>query len=240
MALPARPRELLARPLASFSLAALLLAGCTAALPDPATPDKPGHAWTDTDAELWVAHRDECTHCGAGTESPGHNLTLLYRDGSVLFATYGQGGPDRLEGVPAQEGDRRGLTFVFPDEHGAYRDELEEAFTQMDGQAPNVVRVHAVHALRLDPSEREDVLRVVEHALRNGKDFGKAGDSCSDPRRDHTCVENDATRIYAWGRPKEVTTHEERDLADRQDAGWHLLDEQMELLHGWLGVGRAA
>ena len=223
-----RPRPILA--FAAFTTLAVLLAGCglPVALPEAQTPKEPGHPWTDPDGALWVARKSACSDCGSGADQGNLGLTLLYRDGSVLHAVYGEGGPEQVEGYPAAEGNRRGLTFVFPDEHEPYRDELTEAWTVMTGAEPDRVRVHQLHALALDPSEREDQLRVVEHALRSTETLAAQGPPADDPG-----LTEDGILVAYWtlGRPQEFRGPHGGVAPDE---GWTLLERQMFALRDWV------
>lgn len=217
----------------ALSTLALLLAGCSAQLPDPATPEKPGHPWTDTTAGLWVARQTSCGECGdATTESASFELTLLYRDGAVLHARFGEGGQRHLESYPADEGNRSGLTFAFPAEHEDYRDEITAAWKALNGEEPDLVRVHEVTALRIDPSEREDVLRVVEHAVDRTKDLEQAFPQ--DCAAGDACLDGAQVRFGAWGAPHAAKATPDATLGQDADAGWRLLEEQVLLLHAWL------
>lgn len=204
--------------------AATLLAGCAVALPDAAQPKDPGHAWTETEAEAWVVRARPCGFGPSGADEGCATLTLLYRDGSVLKAQYGQGGPRHVEGLPNPEGNRSGLTFADADEDAAYRDELTAAWTAMYGSAPDLVRVHAVHALRLDPGEREDVLRVVQHAVDQAKPLGEPSFDCED------CV---APTYWTFGTPQQLAA-QAFGSPPPADKAWRLLEEQMLALHEWL------
>jgi hypothetical protein len=201
----------------------VLLAGCAVALPDPATPDEAGHPWTETSADLWVA-RDLPCGFGSGAEEACATLTLLYRDGSVLRAAYGQGGPAQVEGYPRDEGNRSGLTFAVAEEDAAFRDEIGQAWAAMHGEAPDRVRVNGVSALRLDPGEREDVLRVVEHAVQQADRLGEPTFDCED------CS---APVYWTFGSPRELADQRFGSPAPKQDA-WVLLEDQMQALHEWL------
>lgn len=214
-------------------LLVLLLAGCSAQLPDPASPEKPGHPWTDTTADLWVARQTSCGECGdATTESATFALTLLYRDGAVLHALLGEGGQRQLESYPADEGNRSGLTFAFPAEHEDYRDEITDAWKALNGAQPDLVRVHEVTALRIDPGEREDVLRVVEHAVDQTKDLEQGFPQ--DCAVGDACLDGAQVRYGAWGPPQEARAPRDATLGQDPDAAWRLLEEQVGLLHAWL------
>lgn len=202
----------------------MLLAGCAVALPEHATPEDPGHPWTDTDAELWVARARPCGFGPGGADEGCATLTLLYRDGSVLAAQYGQGGPRHVEGLPNPEGNRSGLTFANAHEDAAYRDEITAAWTAMHGSAPDLVRVHTVHALRLDPGEREDVLRVVQHAVDQAKPLGEPSFDCED------CV---APTYWTFGAPQALATQRFGNPPPADEA-WRLLEQQVLALHVWL------
>lgn len=206
----------------------LLLAGCTAQLPDPATPEDPGHPWTETGGDLWVA-RDLPCGFGSGAEEGCATLTLLYRDGSILEATYGQGGPRHVEGLPNPEGNRSGLTFADLGQDEAFRDEVTAAWTAMHGAAPDLVRVHHVRALRLDPGEREDVLRVVQHAVDQAKPLGEPTFDCED------CS---APVYWTFGSPQ-VHAEQRFGHPHPDDAAWLLLEDQMVALEAWLDDGPA-
>ena len=222
--------------LVAAALLAAVLAGCTAQvqLPDAAVPEKQGHPWTDTDAPLWVARLGGCGECEVGTESASLTLTLLHRDGAVLHATYGQGGQEQIEGYPAAEGNRRGLTFAFPAEHEVYRDEITAAWTAIHGEAPHLVRVHAVQALRIDPTEVEDVLRVIEHAVGQSANLGATYDDCIGTE----CPTDGPHSAYVtFGAPKAVAVRE--TSPGLPDDAWHLLHEQFAELQSWLERGPA-
>ena len=210
----------------------ILVAGCAAQLPDSKVPEDAGHPWTDTEAELWVARQTTCGECGdATTESASFELTLLYRDGAVLHASFGEGGQRQLEGYPADEGNRSGLTFAFPVEHEDYRDEIIDAWRALNGEDPDLVRIHEVAALRLDPSEREDVLRVVEHAVDQSNDLDQGfPQGCAD---DDACTDGTQVRYGAWGSPQEAKAPLDAKGQD-PDKAWRLLEDQVMLLHAWL------
>jgi hypothetical protein len=218
------------------ALLAVLLAGCAVQLPDAYTPEKPGLAWEEPEGDLWLARRSHCIDCGGTTESATEHLTLLYRDGSVLHVVHGEGGQRQLEGYPAADGNRSGLTFAFP-EHERFRAQVDAAWRAMTGAAPDLVRVHEVAAALVDPGERETVLRVVEHALRQTDDLavagttGCSGDTCADGAR--------SVAFFAWGRPQESAGERTQagPAADR-DAGWRLLERQVLALQAWLGVAQ--
>jgi hypothetical protein len=214
----------------------LLLAGCTVALPDAAVPEKPGFPWTDAEAELWVARDAGCGECDHGTESATRDLTLLYRDGAVLHAQYGEGGQEQLEGYPPADGDRRGLTFAFPAEQEPYRDDITQAWTAMHGEAPNLVRVHTVQAYRIDPTEREDILRVVEHAVDQSSDLG--GTFQKECPADAACSDGLGVTFYTFGAPQATQAHQE--IGGQADAAWRLLEDQVIALHAWLDEQDAA
>lgn len=205
------------------ALLVVALTGCMVQLPDADHPEDPGHPWTDTNADLWVA-RDLPCGFGSGAEEGCATLTLLYRDGSVLKAAYGQGGPRQVEGVPRDEGNRSGLTFANAAEDAAFRDEVTAAWTAMQGAAPDVVRVHQVRAWRLDPTEREDVLRVVTHAVEQAKPL---------PEPTYDCDDCSAPVYWAFGSPRELERQAFGSPAP-DDAAWTLLEDQMLALHEWL------
>ena len=214
---------------------AAFLAGCAVALPEAATPEKQGHPWTDTGADLWVARQAKCGECAHGAESPVNSLSLLYRDGSVLHVEYGEGGPAQVEGYPQAEGDREGLTFADP-AFEPYRDELEAAWKSVTGEAPDRVRVHTLQALRLDPTEREDVLRVVEHAVGQSADLpGSFQAGCP---ADAECLDGLGVAFFTFGAPQ-AATGEHPSQPGQADAAWRLLDRQFAELEEWLARGPA-
>ena len=202
---------------------AVLLAGCAVQLPDAAEPEDAGHPWTETTADLWVA-RDLPCGFGSGADEACATLTLLYRDGSVLKALYGRGGPRQVEGYPQAEGNRSGLTFVDATEDAAFRDEITDAWTAMQGSAPDLVRVNGVRAWRLDPGEREDILRVVEHAVDQAVPLGEPTFDCQD------CS---APVYWTFGAPQALTG-QRFGQPYPSDTAWRLLDRQMLALHDWL------
>lgn len=199
------------------------LAGCTVSLPQPAVPEKPGFPWADADGDLWVVRLVPCSF-GIGTaEEACNDLTALYRDGSILHITYGEGGPDQVEGVPHDEGDRRGLTFASADLGTEHADEIMAIWQATRGADPDHVRVHALQALRIDPTEREDALRVVDLALQQAKPLPDATFDCQD------CT---APVYWAFGSPKALAQQRFGSPPPGSDA-WTLVEDQMATLRLW-------
>ena len=215
----------LAIPVLFVGTAALLLAGCTVALPGPVTLEEAGTAVTDPAGALWVARDRGCSSvAGAGADQACAVLTLLYHDGTVLQADYGQGGPRQVEGVAHDEGARSGLTFVYADDDAAFRDEITAAWTAMHGAAPDLVRVHDVRAYRIAPTEREGVLRVVDAALAKATPLPPPTFDCQD------CA---APRYWAFGAPQEFSA-QAFGSPGPEDSGWVLIEGQMQRLQAWL------
>lgn len=215
---------------AALALASLALAGCTVQLPEATIPEKPGHPWADAEGDLWVVRLVPCSF-GIGTaEEACNDLTALYRDGSILHISYGEGGPDQVEGLPHDEGDRRGLTFAFPDMGADHRDEVEAIWQATRGAAPDHVRVHTLEALRIDPTEREDSLRVVDLALQQAKPLPEATFDCQD------CT---APVYWTFGSPQALSEQRFGSPPPGSDA-WQLIEEQMAQLQAWLKQGDAS
>ena len=91
--------------------------------------------------------------------------------------------------------------------------------------------MHEITALRIDPSEREDVLRVVEHAVDQTKDLEQGfPQGCAEG---DACLDGAEVRYAAWGSPQEAKAPRDASGQD-PDGGWRLLEEQMLALHEWL------
>ncbi len=217
-------RAALAAPLLLLALAA---SGCAVQLPGAAVPEKPGFPWTDADGELWVVRIVPCGF-GAGTaEEACNEVMALYRDGSVLRAEYGEGGPDQVEGKPREEGARAGLTFADPDAEAAHADELQAIWAATHADAPDHVRVHTVEALRIDPTEREDSLRVVDLALQQATPL---------PEPTFDCQDCSAPVYWTFGSPQALAQQRFGSPPPGSDA-WTLLEDQMAELRAWLAAG---
>ena len=209
---------------AAAIVAATALSGCTVALPEATTPEKPGHAWADAEGGLWVVRLLPCSH-GIGTaEEACNQLTALYRDGAILHIAYGEGGPDQVEGMHPVDGDRRGLTFASPGLGADHRDEIEAIWQATRGGAPDHVRVHTLAALRIDPTEREDSLRVVDLALQQASALPDATFDCQD------CA---APVYWAFGNPQAFSEQRFGSPPPGSDA-WALIEDQMAALLEWL------
>lgn len=198
---------------ALLSALLVLVSGCVA-LPEAAHPEEPGVIWTDTAASPWVLRHEHCGF-GGGPDHACESLTVLYRDGGVLDFTFGRG---RLEGEPD------GLGFANASDDAAYRNEVEAALAATLAVAD--VRVHDLHARRLDPNEREDILRVIEHALRQAEPL-------PDPTFD--CADCGSMTYWATGRPRLLDAEQWGHPAPADDA-WHLLEEQMGILRAWVAA----
>lgn len=215
-----------AGPAAGLAASALILAGCMVQLPQADHPEDPGHPWSDAEGPLWIA-RDLPCGLGHGAEEGCATLTLFFRDGAILHATYGEGGPRQVEGLPREEGNRSGLTFANAQEDADFRDEVTDAWTAMHGAAPDLVRVHTVRALRLDPTEREDVLRVFEHAVDQATPLPEATFDCQD------CS---APIYWTFGEPQRLQAEAFGSPPPDSDA-WRLLEDQMQALLSWMDAG---
>lgn len=211
---------------------ASVLAGCTIALPAVVAPEEPGQPWTQTEATLWVVRQTTCGECAHNTEAADFDLTLLYRDGSVLRARFGEGGQAQIEGRPQQEGDRRGLTFAEPGLATDFRDEVLAAWRAMNDEEPDVVRVYEVQAMRIGADEREGVLRVVDHALDQTADLRQSFPQECQPEA--FCFDGIEVRYGAWGKPQEAKAPRGMASVLGPDDGWRLLEDQMLALHDWL------
>lgn len=201
-------------PAAFLALGVLLLAGCVA-LPDAARPEEPGVVWTTTDASVWVLRHE---HCGFGM-GPDHAcevFTALHRDGAVLDFTFGRG---------AIAGEHpEGVWFADPADatyRGSVEGMLQQAGIPLQGQ------VHDLHARRMDPNEREDILRVVEHALRQAEPL---------PEPDFSdCLDCGGLSYWAFGRPRLLEDQRWGPQPPADDA-WVLLEEQMGILRTWVAA----
>lgn len=193
-------------------LALFLLSGCVA-LPDAAHPEESGVTWIDTSAPAWVTRHG---HCGFGG-GPGHaceSLTILYRDGAVLDFTFGRG---RFGEDPA------GLRFANATHDAQHRDEVLAAWNATFGDVGDLL-VHDLHARRMDPNEREDVLRVIENVLRQSEPL---------PEPTFDCQDCGSVTYWATGRPRILDGEEWGHPAPDDDA-WALLEEQMGILRTWV------
>ncbi len=207
---PAAPVEALA------CLALLLLSGCVA-LPDAAHPEEPGVAWIDTTASAWVTRHGHCGF-GGGPEHACESLTVLYRDGAVLDFTFGRGRFD---------GDAPGLRFANATHDAQHRDEVLAAWNATLGGPLGDLLVHDLHARRMDPNEREDVLRVIENVLRQTEPL---------PEPDFSdCMDCGGLTYWAFGRPRALEAEQWGHPAPSDDA-WLLLDEQMGILRTWVAA----
>lgn len=215
---------------AAVLLAALSLSGCAVQLPEAATPEKPGFAWEDAEGGLWVVRIVPCSF-GLGTAEEACNEAMaLYRDGAVLRFQYGEGGPDQVEGKPHDEGARAGLTFEDAAADAAHRDEVEAVWKATHGgAAPDHVRVHVLEALRIQPSEREDTLRVVDLALQQAEPLPEPTFDCED------CT---APVYWSFGAPQVFAEQRFGSPPPGSDA-WALIEDQMSALRAWLAAGPA-
>lgn len=199
---------------ATVAFAALLFVSGCIALPDAAHPEEPGVDWIDTTAPIWVMRHD---HCGFGG-GPGHaceSMTVLYRDGAVLDFTFGRG---RLEG------DASGLRFANATHDAQHRDEVQATWAATAGESPGDLLVHDLHARRMDPDERDEVLRVIENVLRQTEPLPEATFDCQD------CG---SVTYWAVGHPRTLDAEQWGHPPPNDDA-WLLLEEQMVILRSWV------
>lgn len=198
---------------ALLALALLLAAGCVA-LPNAAHPEEPGVVWTTTDASVWVLRHEHCGF-GMGPDDACEAFTALHRDGAVLDFTFGRGGfvGEHPEGV-----------WFANATHQPYRAAIEAALEQAG--VPLQGQVHDLHARRMDPNEREDVLRVIENVLRQTEPL---------PEPTFDCDDCGSVTYWATGRPR-ILDAEQWGHPAPDDEAWRLLEEQMLILRAWVAA----
>lgn len=191
------------------------VSGCVA-LPDAAHPEEPGVTWIDPASSAWVTRHGHCGF-GGGPDHACESLTVLYRDGSVLDFTFGRGRFD---------GDAAGLRFVNVSHDAEHRDEVLAAWNATLREALGDLLVHDLHARRMDPNEREDVLRVIENVLRQTEPL---------PDPSFNCDDCGSITYWATGRPRILDAEQWGHPAPDDDA-WLLLEEQMGILRAWVAA----
>ncbi|MHB8634092.1 MAG: hypothetical protein ACYDBQ_09030 [Thermoplasmatota archaeon] len=188
------------------AFAALALAGCMVALPQPVAPERPGYAWDTSDSDLWLARE---THCLAGCTAP-HAWTALWQDGSVLRIQYALGS--------------NGTDFALHFSNGTWNRHaaaVTEVWEALYGAPPVLVTVVALDAVRLSIHDEGPVLQVIQDAVNQARDPGPPTFDCSG------CP---GTSYRVWGAHAFNVT-----LGHPTPGGaWGTLEGEMGLIGDWL------